>query len=242
MNKIKLACSLASLALATQAFALTEVVDSGVISGSFVTGPGWTIVNGVGVVGTQPSGGTASGVPITLTVPAFSAAAHIYLQSVSYTLEVYTYGDFNFENFSNGALLHRGTWEQDNATLVAAAAGVNDTGITTPTQQVSFSNLPVGDTRGGRSSSRQDDVNGNGGSTAAYNVPVTYTFTPNLALGYVGSDDPANVKDVPPVVSIGARLIVTYTYSDVPEPSTYAAGAFLLAGAGFIARRRMMAK
>jgi hypothetical protein len=242
MNKIKLACGIASLALATQAFALTQTVNSGVISGSFLTGGGWTISNGSGSAGTLPSGGTASGVPIMLTVPAFSDAAHIYLQSVSYTLEVYTYGDFNFENFSNGALLHRGTWEQDNATLVAAAAGVNDTGITTPTQQVNFSNLPVGDTRVGRSSSRQDDVSGNGGSTAAYNVPVTYTFTPNLALGYVGSDDPANVKDVPPVVSIGARLIVTYTYSDVPEPSTYAAGAFLLAGAGFIARRRMMAK
>ena len=37
----------------------------------------------------------------------------------------------------------------------------------------------------------------------------------------------------------GARVTVTYTYSDVPEPSTYAAGAVLLAGAGFIARRRM---
>lgn len=242
MNKIKLARGIASLALATQAFALTQTVDSGVISGSFVTGPGWTISNGTGVAGTQPSGGTASGVPISLTVPAFSDAAHIYLQSVSYTLEIYTYGDFNFENHSNGPLLHRGTWEQDNATLVAAAAGVNDSAIATPTQQVNFSNLPVGGTRVGRSSSRQDDVSGSGGSTAAYNVPVTYTFTPNLALGYIGSDDQNNITDVPPVVSVGARLIVTYTYSDVPEASTYAAGAFLLAGAGFVVRRRMAAK
>jgi hypothetical protein len=235
MNKIKLACSLASLALATQAFALTQVVDSGVISGSFVTGPGWTIVNGVGVAGTQPSGGTASGVPILLTVPAFSDAAHIYLQ-------IYTYGDFNFENFEIADKTHRGQWEQENATLVSAAAGVNVAAISTPTQTVNFSNLPFQDTRSGRSSSRQDDVSGSGGSTAAYTVPVTYTFTPSLLLSYSGSDDPANIKDVPPVVSIGARLVVTYTYSDIPEPSTYAAGAFLLAGAGFIARRRMMAK
>ena len=242
MNKIKLACGIASLALATQAFALTQTVDSGVISGSFLTGAGWTIANGVGSVGTLPSGGTPSGTPILLTVPAFSAAPFGFLSSVSYTLEIYTYGDFNFENFSAAAQTHRGTWEQDNASLTAAAAGVNVTGIATPTQQVNFSSLPVGDTRVGRSSSRQDDVSGSGGSIAAYNAPVTYTFTPNLALGYIGSDDPSNVKDVPPVVSVGARLIVTYTYSDIPEPSTYAAGAFLLAGAGFIARRRMMAK
>jgi hypothetical protein len=242
MNKIKLACGIASLALATQAFALTQTVDSGLISGSFVTGPGWTIVNGVGVVGTQPSGGVPSGTPILLTVPAFSDAAQIYLQSVSYVLEIYTYGDFNFENLSNAPLLHRGTWEQSNASLVAAAAGVNDTGIATPTQQVNFNNLPVGATRVGRSSSRQDDVSGSGGNIAAYTAPVTYTFTPNLALGYVGSDDPADVKDRPPVVNVAARLVVTYTYTDIPEPSTYAAGAFLLAGAGFIARRRMMAK
>lgn len=47
------------------------------------------------------------------------------------------------------------------------------------------------------------------------------------------------ISQTSPAVFQGATVTVTYTYSDIPEASTYAAGAVLLAGAGFIARRRM---
>lgn len=64
---------------------------------------------------------------------------------------------------------------------------------------------------------------------------VTFTFTGSAVSGVIGP----SVGESQPNVFQGARVTVTYTYSDIPEPSTYAAGAVLLAGAGFIARRRM---
>jgi hypothetical protein len=66
---------------------------------------------------------------------------------------------------------------------------------------------------------------------------VTFTFTGSAQSGVIGQV--GAVSQFQPAVFQGARVTVTYTYSDIPEPSTYAAGAVLLAGAGFIARRRM---
>lgn len=239
MNKIKLACGIASLALATQAFALTQTVDSGVISGSFIEGLGGLLPGAI----TPPSGGTANTVAIPLTVPGFSAASMIYLQSVSYVLEVYSYGDFNFKNLGNSPADHTGEWRQQNGTLVAATVGVSDT-VNTSYVGAEFLPLAVGAEAAGRTESFKQTSGGSGGSLAPYSAPVTYTFTPNLNFRSSGSIDPSvpPVFNLNPVVSVGARLIVTYTYTDVPEASTYAAGAFLLAGAGFVVRRRMAAK
>jgi hypothetical protein len=66
-----------------------------------------------------------------------------------------------------------------------------------------------------------------GGTTA-------FAFTAGTVSGVLGQNSQTS-----PSVFQGATVTVTYTYSDIPEPSTYAAGAVLLAGAGFIARRRM---
>jgi hypothetical protein len=241
MNKIKLACSLASLALATQAFALTQVVDSGVISGSFVTGAGGLLPAAV----TPPTGGTAPGVAINLSVPAFSDAPFGYLLSVSYELQIFSYGDFKLQNFLPQNSTHSVQWSQDGSSFSGGGLA-SPAAIFTSAVGPSFPGLAPGAQREGRSQSYQQNETGSGGSLAAYNLPgpVNFVFTPNLSFTTTASIDPVQPStfNQPPVVNIGARLIVTYTYSDIPEPSTYAAGAFLLAGAGFIARRRMMAK
>ncbi len=66
---------------------------------------------------------------------------------------------------------------------------------------------------------------------------VTFNFT-SKAFTSVGGIS-GTTSQTTPLAYQGASVTVTYVFSDVPEPSTYAAGAVLLAGAGFIARRRM---
>jgi hypothetical protein len=66
---------------------------------------------------------------------------------------------------------------------------------------------------------------------------VTFAFTAKAFTGVGGIS--GNTAQTAGLAYQGATVKVTYVFSDVPEPSTYAAGAVLLAGAGFIARRRM---
>lgn len=66
---------------------------------------------------------------------------------------------------------------------------------------------------------------------------VTFTFT-SKAFTSVGGISGSTAQTTP-LAYQGASVKVTYIFSDVPETSTYAAGAVLIAGAGFIARRRM---
>ncbi len=74
------------------------------------------------------------------------------------------------------------------------------------------------------------------GDLSSYTTGGTSTF--NFVAGTFSSVG-GQISQTSPAVFQGATVKVTYTYSDIPEPSTYAAGAVLLAGAGFIARRRM---
>jgi hypothetical protein len=236
MNKIKLACSLASLALATQAFALTQVENSGIVPVAFLSGPGF--INPA--TGTPSGGAISTGPDLTLTVPGFTAAAGIYLQSVSYVLETWTYATYSLTNFEQSSQTHGVGWRLLGAELdLPAGAGPSVTGISTSTSNYDIINMAPGATEGGTTSSTFTAFpSASGGATAPYLAAnVNFTFTPTGSGSVSGTSG-----NLIPSVFVAARVTVTYTYSDIPEPSTYAAGAFLLAGAGFIARRRMMAK
>lgn len=64
---------------------------------------------------------------------------------------------------------------------------------------------------------------------------VTFVFKSSTQSGTSGA-----ATQTTPDVKQGAVVEVTYTLSDVPEASTYAAGAALMLGVGFVARRRMV--
>jgi hypothetical protein len=236
MNKIKLACSLASLALASQAFALTQVENSGIVPVAFLSGPGF--INPA--TGTPSGGALSTGPDLTLTVPGFTAAAGIYLQSVTYVLETWTYATYTLQNFEQTSQTHGVGWRLLGAELdLPAGAGPSVTGISTPTSNYDIFNMaPSAIESGTTESTFNARPSASGGATAPYLAAnVNFTFTPTGSGSVSGS-----TGNSIPSVFVAARVTVTYTYSDVPEASTYAAGAFLLAGAGFVVRRRMAAK
>lgn len=225
MNKKNLAVVLATLGVAAKAFALTTSVDSGIVPVTFVLA--------------TPSGGSpSSGGPLTLSVPQFNLGGA--LTGVSYTLDVWSYATYSVQNFNESDTEHIVSWRVRNATLrlpdaslvtsISSPAFNSNLGDLTPDQVVSGSTTAGLYTRPSASTGPVGTFTGPG--------TVDFVFTPNATSFVDGSPGNSN-----PLVFVAARLNVVYTYdpSGVPEPSTYAAGLVVLAGAGLVLRRRMQA-
>jgi hypothetical protein len=231
MNKKNLAVVLTTLGVAAKAFALTTSVDSGIVPGTFV-------------LATPAGGSPSSGGPLTLTVPKFNLVG-FPLTSVSYTLDVWSYATYSVQNFNAALTDHVVSWRVKDATLLLPNASLV-TSITTPpfTSELgylSWNQVASGSTTAGVYTRPSAPT----GPTATFAGPgtVNFVFTPS-ATSYVDGS-PGNAS---PLVFVAARVNVVYTYgpepseaSGVPEPSTYAAGLVVLAGAGLVLRRRMQA-
>jgi hypothetical protein len=225
MNKniIRLA-AIAALAVGAQA---------GTIVKSGVSPAGWDFTGTP--AGTQAVAGAFN---YNVMVPQISAGeipGGSFLIGVSYVVEIGTYGagtivssgSFDLSASLNAGFLVSGP-EATSPTFSPATGLVNGSILDNFAGPGAYS-TPV-DTE---TSAVLDDT----ANLASYQGVgnVTFTFVGTADSGVSG---PTSGESQPDVFQ-GARVSVTYTYSDVPEPSTYAAGAVLLAGAGFIARRRM---
>jgi len=226
MNKKNLTIALALLGVAAKTFAAVENANSGIVPNAFLVGP-------------PPSGGvnTIPATLINLVVPKFSGAGT--LLSVAYTLDVYTYSVYNVTNNNSDPTSHTVTWGLDansslklpDLTFVSGA---------TPLFALPLGNLNAGANSAGTTASQLfTTASAAAGPLALYQGAgnVTFVFSPNSVSGVIGSTGNSN-----PSVFAAARVNVVYTYTnEIPEPSTYAAGAVVLAGAGLVLRRRMQA-
>ena len=226
MNKKNLSVALAMLGIAAKAFAAVETSDSGIVPSAFLVGGG------------APSGGQAStaGV-INLYVPKFFGPGT--LLTVAYTLDVWTYATYNVNNYNGVATVHTVTWQLDNASLTLPNA-VSVSPITSPLYSSPLGSLaPAANASGTTSAEQYTTPSAFTSPLATYEGAgnVLFVFAPSATSGVNGSPGNAN-----PDVFVAARLNVEYTYTnEVPEPSTYAAGVVVLAGAGLVLRRRMQA-
>ncbi len=227
MNKniIRLA-AIAALAVGAQA---------GTIQKSGVAPTGWDF--------TPPPAGIsgAGGFNYTVDVPQVTAGDipfGSFLIGVSYVIEIGTYASGNLVGTDPGYTI---TWFLNSGFQVAGPTGTSPvynppTGLANGgIQGFNAPQTPYVTTPDLETSGTLVDTANLGVYQGAGNV--TFTFTGSAQSGVLGQV--GSVGQNQPGVFQGARVTVTYSYSDVPEPSTYAAGAVLLAGAGFIARRRM---
>lgn len=227
MNKniIRLA-AIAALAVGAQA---------GTIQKSGVAPAGWDF--------TPPPAGNSGAGGFNYTVDVAQIApgelpGGSFLIGVSYVIEIGTYAQGNLVGTDPGYTI---TWFLNPGFLVG---GPNVTSPTyAPPTGLAFGGIevknapqtPYTTTPDVETSASLNDTANLGLYQGAGNV--TFTFVGSAQSGVIGQV--GAVSQTQPSVFQGARVTVTYTYSDVPEASTYAAGAVLLAGAGFIARRRM---
>lgn len=224
--------SLAIIAVvATALSASAQTVSSPIVPAGF------SPVNGL--AGPQAANGTT----FSLTVPRFDGSLGI-LQSVSYTLDTWSYGSgtlLNAANLDPSQFTYSwtfGTLIQPNTLDVPGTGVVNlpiSPLLSEATVVLAGVNQPF--TTGVKNWSTPSAAAPN---TGAYTGPgtVTFIFDPFVDAGVSGFQG----GSLQPSVFAAARINVTYTYSDIPEASTYAAGAILLAGAGLVARRRLAAK
>jgi len=168
------------------------------------------------------------------------------LQSVSYTLDMWSYATVNLINSPNPAqgdfdiTWRLGTVGTPNALTVPGNGTssspstllLSDSTTVNAGENLQFTTVSFGQTTPSANAANIAPFIGDGVST------VTFVFDPFAASGVTGPD----FSSGQPTVFAAARINVTYTYSDIPEASTYAAGAILLAGAGLVARRRLAAK
>ena len=226
MNKKNFAIAVAAALVATKAFALTENASSGIIPGGFLVGP-------------PPSGGQAStGGNLNLPVAKFSGAGN--LTGVSYTLTVWSYATYDVVNKNVDPTAHFVTWALD--------ATANSLTLPSGGAPLLFGagpyNLPLGSlapaaVSTGTTPSQIFNLGPSADTLAAYQGAgnAVFVFSPSAISSVLGSPGQTS-----PLVFVAAKVDVVYTYNnDVPEASTYAAGAVVLAGAGFMARRRMLA-
>lgn len=227
MNKKNLTIALALLGVAAKTFAAVENANSGIVPNAFLVGP-------------PPSGGvnTVPATFVNLVVPKFSGAGT--LLSVAYTLDVYTYSTYNVTNNNNDPTSHTVTWGLDANSSVKLPDLSVVNGIATPLYALPLGNLAPGANVVGTTASQLfTTASAAAGPLALYQGAgnVTFVFSPNSLSGVIGSTLNSN-----PSVFAAARVNVVYTYTnEIPEPSTYAAGAVVLAGAGLVLRRRMQA-
>lgn len=215
----------AVLATAVSVAANSTLVTSGIVPVGFLVGP-------------PPTGGLQSTAgSYNLVVPKYNGPN--ILIGVSYTLDVYTYAQYDVVNKNNVDTAHTATWQLDNASLLLPNFS-NVPGITSPLYAQPIGILIPNEVASGTTVANLfSTAPATTGPLGTFTGPgnVTFVFSPSATSGVNGS--PGNEN---PLVFTAARINVTYTYSDIPEASTYAAGAILLAGAGLVARRRLAAK
>jgi len=236
MNKAKLSFILA-VAAASSAMAATSSFTSPIVPGAFVPA-------------TQPgAGGQAPTIDATLTVSQFDASLGT-LTGVSYTLTYWSYATYSINNLSGSV----GSYD------INFRLGRNVTGeknvLTEPgafTQEFfgALHSETVGPVAiGGLLSGTTDHMSDTYSNTATASLAtytgagtVDFVFNPLGISGITGNSNPTGSENGQPIVEYAAQLGIVYTYTPtgVPEASTYAAGAVVLAGAGMILRRRMVA-
>lgn len=236
MNKniLRLAI-LGSLALSASAATLTK---SGVSPAGFLI-PG----------SPAPAGNAdASGViAYSITVPQITVAelGGASLIGVSYTITIGTYATYSIiDTNGNTYQVSWGTgFLQSPANAPVVGLSTYGTGPfggspAISIAAVSASTLFSGATAGATTTQQvvsSASLNDNGNVASYIGAGnVTFTFKSSTLSGTIGA-----ATQTTPDVRQGARVDVVYTISDVPETSTYAAGAVVLLGAGVVARRRM---
>ena len=233
MNKFKLSLLLAATAAAVPALAIDVNVSSGIVPGAFVPA-------------NQPgANGQVHTSPANLAVPSFNGALGT-LTGVSYTLTYWSYAVFQGTNPGGGPTVYDYRWSLGR-NLAGDLNVITEPGGPTqqffqPEQSFLYNAAPgsFGPTStthsmgsfGPQAAGSPATFIGNGVTT------VSFVFTPEGFSGIFGASD----QNPQPDVFFAAKVDVKYTYTnDIPEPSTYAAGAVVLAGAGLILRRRMVA-
>ena len=237
MNKSKLSFILAVAAAASSAMAATSSFTSPIVPGGFVPA-------------NQPgAGGQAPTIDATLTVSQFDASLGT-LTGVSYTLTYWSYATYSINNLSGSA----GAYD------INFRLGRNVTGeqnvLTEPgafTQEFfgalhseTVGSVAIGGSLSGTTAHMSDTYSNTAtASLATYTGAgtVDFVFNPLGISGITGNSNPTGSENGQPIVEYAAQLGIVYTYTPtgVPEASTYAAGAVVLAGAGMILRRRMVA-
>lgn len=231
MNKniIRLA-AIAALAVGAQAAIVKSATSPSV---------GFT-VGGASTGGFQASTFSGGDIVFSVDVPTATAleiAGHGgTLVGISYTIN---YGGYAVYNLTDTAL-YQVQWGTGPAGIVGTGPFGGSPGINFGVADIdsSFVNgIVVGSTTAQNTATTGalSDTANLGSYVAANGATVNFAFTADT-FSSVGGGATSQSQ---PEVFAGATVTITYTFSDVPEPSTYAAGAVLLAGAGFIARRRM---
>jgi|GEM_PF-2993367 len=230
MNKniIRLA-AIAALAVGAQA----AIVKS-------ATSPGGFTVGGASTGGILASTFAGGDIIFSIDVPTATAAEIAgqggTLIGISYTI---TYGGYAVYNLTDMAL-YQVQWG-------TGPSGIVGTGPFGSSPAINFGAVDIDSTfvfgivvasttaQNTATTGSLSDTANLASYVAADGATVQFNFTADT-FSSVGGGATSQAQ---PDVYAGATVTITYTFTDIPEPSTYAAGAVLLAGAGFIARRRM---
>jgi hypothetical protein len=230
MNKniIRLA-AIAALAVGAQA-AITKTATS----------PGGFTVGGASTGGVQASGFAGGDIVFNVAVPTATAAEITghggTLIGISYTIE---YGGYAVYSLTDTAL-YQVQWGTGPAGIVGTGPFGGSPAINFGVADISssfFNGIVVASSTAQNTATTGslNDTANLAQYQAANGATVPFNFTADTFSSVGGGATQQSQPDV----FAGATVTITYTFSDIPEPSTYAAGAVLLAGAGFIARRRM---
>lgn len=191
------------------------------------------------MVAALPRNGT-----LTLQVPTFDSTGLGILQGVSCQLQIWSYVEVTFVNNSNpnsdtfNAFWRVGTLGTPSTLTVPGAGAVN---IQSSGQYSATTTVPAGHSLYFFSGVETYTTPLTSAPTLSFFegdgiTDVSFVFDPFASSTFLAPD--GVLGTVNPTVHVAARLDVLYV-SDVPEASTYAAGAILLAGAGPVARRRL---
>lgn len=243
MKSTKLHLFLALAAAASSVSAAIVNETSGIVPGGFLAAANPAAA----------SGGTAATASVNLLVNTFDSTLGS-LNSVTYTLTYYSYANYSVSNLSGSSSSYVISW----ALGYAANSDVNtltEPGTINTTFNGGLHSIGTGSLANGatvgpvNSGSSQDVYNGTvaGANFANYLgdgiTDVTFVFLPTGYSSIGGASNPAGSANPQPTVFYAAQIDVVYDYTPtgVPEASTYAAGAVVLAGAGMVLRRRMVA-
>lgn len=239
MNKTKLSLILA-VAAAASSVSAAVVSDTSAIVPVF-----FNPANQPGANGQAPS------LDALLLVNSFNPALGT-LNSVSYTLTYWSYAQYSINNLSGSSGSYDITWRlgrdvnlERNTLTEPGAFNREFFGIL---HSETVGPVGIGGTLAGITDHSSDTYSNSPGAALANYIidgttDVQFVFNPLGISGIVGNSNPQGQENGQPAVSYAAQLRIDYTYTEtgVPEASTYAAGAVVLAGAGMILRRRMVA-
>lgn len=219
--------------------ALAVGAQAAIVKSATEPAAGFT-VGGASTGGLQASTYVGGDITFSINVPTATAAEITghggTLIGISYTI---TYGGYAVYSLTDTAL-YQVQWGTGPAGIVGTGPFGGSPAVNFGAVDIdsTFVNgIVVGSTtvQNTATSGSLNDTPNLASYVAANGAPVNFAFTADTFSSVGGG---ATSQQQPDIFA-GATVTVTYTFSDVPEPSTYAAGAVLLAGAGFIARRRM---